>query len=261
MTKRTIAVLSIALLFIGIMVPLTVGKADSVAAPQVSTTTRFRVVIAAPLTTAVDVYVDGVTSSVSGLTPAQPLNVSGYVITQAGSHTITLMQTGTSTTVGSPLTFTFTALTNYTFALLPDMTWITFTDNNVAPAAGSTNARVINVSPNNNPVSIVLDGAVPTDYASIAYKSASSSYLAITAGSHTLGVQNSTAKIITYDFQDGHVYTIFVFWNPTKNEPLIIPKSDTNFLVGTVVPTVGVTPNPTPNPNLTIHLYLPIAEK
>ena len=71
------------------------------AAPNVAPTNAdFQVVIAAPLTTNVDVYVDGVITSASGLKAVKPLNASGFIVVTPGSHIITLDQTGTTTQVG-----------------------------------------------------------------------------------------------------------------------------------------------------------------
>ncbi|MDD5370811.1 MAG: DUF4397 domain-containing protein [Anaerolineaceae bacterium] len=246
MNKRLLTLSMIIFLFIGIVAPLSVSSAQISAAPQVSTSTRFRVVIAAPLSASVDVYLDGAITSESGLAAVKPLNVSGYIVTIAGSHTISLDQTGTTTAVGSPFSTSFTAGTNYTLILLSDMTWLVITDANSAPASGMFNARVVNLSAHNDPVNVQVDTAVPPMFSSIAYKSTSPSYFSGVIGIHTLFIPGSTSKTISYNFQDGHVYSIFVFWDPTKNSPIIIPKSDTTYLKTT--PTVGATSTLTPSP-------------
>jgi hypothetical protein len=265
MSKRLISVFAIGLLFIGILVPLSISNAQNINAPQVSTSTRFRVVIAAPLTTSVDVWLDGVITTEAGLFAVKPLNVSGYVVTVAGSHTITLDQTGTTTQVGTPFTTSFTAGTNYTVVLLSDMTWIVMTDNNTAPALGMFNARVVNLSANNNPVSVQVDTAVPPMFNAVPYKSASSSYFTAAIGLHSLSIPGSTAKVISYDFQDGHVYSIFIFWDAAKTAPVIIPKSDTTFIKATPTGTVGVTSTPGPTPTVgvggPVHVWLPFVDR
>jgi hypothetical protein len=195
-------------------------------------------VVAAALPTNADVYLDGAITPQSGLSAVKPLNASGYVVTLEGSHTITLFQMGTSTPIGGAFATSFTAGTNYTVVLLSDMTWMVFPDTNPTPASGMFTARVINLSANNNPVSVQVDTAVPPMFNAVAYKSASSSYFSAAAASHTLSIQGSTAKTITYTFQAGHVYSIYVFWDPTLNAPLIIPKSDVTPTVGTGQPSV-----------------------
>ena len=247
MKKRTFALSAVVMLVLAALIPLSNSHAQSSSSTNVTSTARFRVVIAAPLSTAVDVYLDGGITTISGLAAAKPLNASGYVNTVGGGHTITLDQTGTTTPV-STFNTTFTAGTNSSLVLLPNMTWMVLLDLNPAPAPLSANVRLVNLSPNNNPVSLSVNGVVPAAFTSIAYQASSASYVSYPVGvADTLAIPGSTAKVISYTFQDGHVYSIFVFFDPVKNLPKIVAKSDTTYIKATPIPTVGFgTPVPTP---------------
>jgi hypothetical protein len=237
----------VAFFVLAILNPLLGNGSLVSAAPQVATTARFRVVIAANVSTSVDVYVDGVISTESGLKAVKPLDASGYIVAPGGSHTITLDQTGTTTPVGSPFSFNFSAGSDTSVVLLADMTWMTIADVDTAPLPLQATARLVNLSANTNPVSLSVDGATPAAFTGIGYKTTSASYLAYPIGLHTLAIPGSSARVVSYTFQDGHVYSIFIFWDPTKNLPRIVAKSDTTFIKATPTPTLGAgTPSPTP---------------
>jgi hypothetical protein len=247
MLKRILVLSVIALFVLAILSPLLGVSTAANAAPQISTTVRFRVVIAANLSTSLDVYVDGVISAESGLKAVKPLDASGYIAAPGGTHTITLDQTGTTTAVGTPFSFNFTAGSDTSVILLADMTWMTLPDMNVAPLPLQANARLVNLSASTNPVSLSVDAVVPPAFTGVAYKATSASYLAYPVGLHTLAIPGSAARAVSYNFQDGHVNSIFIFWNPAKNLPIIIAKSDTTFIKATPTPTLGLgTPSPTP---------------
>jgi hypothetical protein len=248
MTKRFMAVIAIGIVVLALVLPLSVGQAQVPAAPSASTTTRFRLVNAANTSTGLDLAVDGTKSLV--IVGILSLKTSKYdTILTAGNHTITLFQTGTLTPVGTALTFNFAARTNYTIVLLPDMTWVEYTDTNPSPAPGTSNARLINLSPNNNPASLAVDGTVPIDFTNIAYKSAGATYLNLLIGAHNLTVPSTLAKAKAFTFLDGHVYSIMLFWDAAKSLPVIVPENDTNILAGT--PTATMTPTVTNTPTAT----------
>jgi hypothetical protein len=247
-TKRFLAVIAIGALALLLLLPLSVGQAQVPAAPLAQTTIRFRFVNAADTATGLDLAVDGTNSAV--IIGVLSLKASTYdTITTSGNHTITLFQTTTTTAVGTPLTFNFAAKTDYTLVLMPDLTWAEYVDTNPAPATGTANARLIDASPNNNPVSLAVNGTVPTEFTGIAYKSASATYLNLLVGSQTLTIPVSSALAKTFTFVNGHVYTIFIYWNSAKNLPLIVVENDTNVLAGT--PTATSTPTATTVPTST----------
>jgi hypothetical protein len=247
-SKRLVGVIAIGLLALVLVLPLSVGQAQGPAAPSASTTIRFRFVNAANTSTGLDLAVDGTNSTV--IIGILPLKASLYdTITTTGNHTITLFQTTTTTAVGTPLTFSFAAKTDYTLVLMPDLTWAEYVDTNPPPATGTSNARVINASPNNNPVSPAVDGVIPTEFTGVAYKSASASYLNLPIGTHTITIPGTSALARSNTYMDGHVYTIFIYWNSAKNLPLIVLENDTNILAGT--PTATMTPTATNTPTAT----------
>jgi hypothetical protein len=240
------------ILFLAVLIPFSLTSAPASAAPQISTTARFRVVVAASLSTNVDVWVDGVITSASGLlSSVKPLDASGYLSVTGGSHTITLYQTATTTPVGTPFTYSFTAGTDTSVALLADMTWMTIPDINVAPLPLQATARLVNLSASTNPVSLSVDAVTPPAFTAIAFKSTSASYLAYPIGLHSLAIPGNAVKPVSYNFQDGHVYSIFIFWNALRSQPRIVAKSDTTFIKSTPTATLGFgTPSPTVGPTL-----------
>jgi hypothetical protein len=232
------------------MIPVTIGQAQLSIGPLVATNARFRVVVAAPLPTAVDVWLDGALTTQSGLNAVQPLNDSGSITVSAGSHTIRLTQTGTTTQVGTDFVGTFNATTNTSVILDSNMNWMILDNAGTAPLPTHANARVVNLSSHNNPVSVALDGSVPGLFSNIVYKTASTSYLSIPVGIHALTVPGTTAKTVNYNFQDARVYSIFIFWDPALSSPKILASAETTFATAT--------PGPgSPGP---IRMFLPIVD-
>jgi hypothetical protein len=278
MLKRIFAVISVGLFALALFLPFWQVQSPVSAAPLVSAFPRFRVVIAESLGVNANLYLDGSlvtsTSNPTATPPTTPsamviasYNTSGYVATTAGSHTISLTQDGTTTgfTGVSPFTFSPAAGTNYTVVLLPGNTWITIVDGNVAPVAGTVNARVLNFSSANNPVTVDVDGTAPAAFTAIPYQggnSATSIYANFSAATHTLTIPGSNATAKSFSFLDGHVYSIFIFDNTSSGVTVILPKSDTNFLAGvtptatlppatsTSLPTATSTPIPTETPTV-----------
>jgi hypothetical protein len=266
MLKRVLAVLSVGLLAVALFLPfLQVQSPVSAAAPLVSSSTRFRVVIAENLAASANIYLD---STIVDITPSPtatpvptpsamvvaPFDASGYVTTTAGSHTITLTQNGNTTafTGVSPFTFNPVAGTNYTIVLLPGNSWITIVDGNTAPAVGTANARILNFSSINNPAAVDVDGVAPAAFTGVLYQTTNSTasvYGNITAVLHTLTIPGSNANAKAYTFQSGHVYSIFIFDNTVTNKTVILPKSDALFVTAAtptvIVPTATNTPLPT----------------
>ncbi len=305
MLKRIFAVLSVGLFAVALFLPFwQVQSPVSAAAPLVSSSTRFRVVVAESLAASANIYLD---SAIVNSTPnptatpvptpsamvLAPFDASGYITTTAGTHTISLTQAGTTNafTGVSPFTINPAAGTNYTLVLLTGNSWITIVDGNVAPAAGTANARILNFSSVNNPVTVDVEGTAPAGFTGIPYQTTNSTtsvYANLTAVLHTLTIPGSNAKAKSYTFQDGHVYSIFIFDNTTTGLTVILPKSDTNFLAGvtptptatlppatntplptatntplptetpTVIPTVGATTTVTPGSE---KIFLPIVEQ
>jgi hypothetical protein len=275
--KRYLVVIAVGILALVQLFPMGGGQIQvSAAAPLASSSTRFRVVIAETLSASANIYLDGVIVNANTTPPPTPtptpipgpavlpsLNASGYITTTGGSHTVSLTQAGTTTAFTGVLPFTFSPVagTNYTLVLLSGNTWITIVDPSTAPAAGTANARVINLSANNNPVSVDIDGVSPIGFASVAYQtinSTTSVYASVTAASHTITAPGSNANPRVFLFQAGHVYTIFLFFDTTKNQTVILPKNDTIFAVlPTSTPTATSTSTPTSTPTATPTLIPP----
>ena len=244
MLKRSFIITITTILILAVLIPMTNGQAQFSVGPLASSSARFRVVVAANLTTNVDIWLDGVITAESGLKSVKPLNDSGFITITAGAHTITLNQTGTTTAASTPFVFTFSAGTNLSIILLPDNTWMTIANTGTAPLPLQATARLINLSPNNNPVSLSVDLTAPPAFTSIAFKSTSASYLAIPIGIHALAIPGSTAKVVNHNFLDGHVYSIYVFWEPSATIPKILVSAETSFIKNTPTPT-GLASTPT----------------
>jgi len=262
MKKRIFALLIIAAFVFLVALPLSGGQAQVPAAPQVSTTATFRVAIADPTVGTVDVRVDGVVSSLSSMQNVAALEASGYATISEGAHTISLVQAGTSTMVGPEVTFTAAAKADYTLVLLPGLTWTAapLIDAKPVPAWPTVNVRLANFSPNNNPASLSINGTVPAEFSDIAYKSTSADYANMANGTYNLQIQGTTAPIRPFDFQPGHVYTVFLFWDPAKNAPSIYVKTDADFSAGTPVATTAV-PTSTATTQVTPTVALPAARR
>ena len=217
MKKTIVAFFIVAGFVLLVGLPLTGSQAKVPAAPQVSTTATFRVAIADGTAPAVDILVDGVVSSLPSQNIVPALSVSGYGTITEGQHTISLVQSGTAIVVGPPLTFTAVATSDYTLVLLPGKTWLAapLTDAKPVPVWPTVNVRLVNMSPNNNPVSLLVNGVVPAGFGGIAYQSTSAGYINMASGLYNLQVQGTTL-LKPYNFQAGHDYSVFIFWDPSQ---------------------------------------------
>lgn len=270
MYKRIMAFLAITILTVAVALPLSIGRAQVGAiSPMVSTTLRIRLVNAANTATGVDLHENGTLSTV--ILNVLSLKVSKYdTLAAGGSYTITLTQAGTTTAVGTPLTYTFVSKTNYTLVLLPDMTWLVIVDVNPTPTVvGDANARLINLSPNNNPVSVAVNGTVPSQFNSIAYKFnayTATNYMNIAPSitPYSLTIPGSTAKAVSFSPVAGYTYSVMVLWDSIKGMPVILRETDqTTGPATTATPISGptATPMPTVGANAPDHLFLPMVHK
>jgi hypothetical protein len=198
----------------------------------VVTTATVQVVVGAVLSTNVDVYIDSVITAESGANATKPLNQSGFIVVQAGSHTISLTQTGTSTPASAPYssayTGTFAAGTDTTLVLYPDGSWAAILDTGTPPASGNVSVRVFNISPNNATVDVSIN-TIPaaTSITGTAYKSASS-YVSIPVGTYTITEPAST-KSTTKNLLGSHVYSIFVFGDTTSGVTKVLAAAQFDF--------------------------------
>jgi hypothetical protein len=232
MFKR-LSLLTAALLLMGaLLLPSANSYAQRNPAPQVNTNATFQVIVAdATLPANVDIWVDGVISAESGLNAVKPLSASGFITIPGGSHTITLFLTNTSTAVGVPFIFNFPPgpHSDWSLVLLPGSTWLSspIADTDTHPLAGQATLRVINLSPNNNPVDVTVDAAAPSTYIGVAYQAASPTYISFPAGSHTITIPSTTVTL-TKDLTSEHIYSVIVFWTGTA--PKLYLSTEFSFL-------------------------------
>ncbi len=232
MLKRFLFVCMILALTFTLVVPMAAVQAQpGNVVPMAPLNPRFRVIIAANLPTAVDVWLDGAITTESGLYAVQPLNYSGSIVISAGaSHTINLYEKGTKTAVGSPKTFTSDPATHTSFVLLPDFTWMTLPITTIQTQSSQAKARLVNLSPNNNPVSLAVNGTVPTGLKDVAYK-ASTAYIDFPMGWPELTLPGTNAMPFSRLIEADHIYSVLVFWdaNRTPAAPKILLSTESDF--------------------------------
>lgn len=241
MTKRFIgvAVLMMMLVGAGFQAVSTYAQATGPGAPNAGAlTATYRIVNANPAAPAVLPKVDGVLST-KIITPISYATkpISGYDnVVGAGapgaSHTVSLVDAATNAAYGSPLNFNFVAQEGYTFALMPDNSWVTFTDSKVMPPVGMVSVRFVNLTTNSSALSLSINGSVPSGFGGIASKGASS-YVNIAVGDYPVVLMNGSAVVFTlphpnpFPFQAYHVYTVFAV-GVSGSERLVV-GTDANF--------------------------------
>ena len=229
MLKRFFLGIAAVIWILAILNPLSYGHAQVNSAPQLVANGRFRVVVAATLPNTIDVKVDGVATAEVGV---KPLNSSGYITVSAGvSHSVTLVDTVTTTAVGPAYIINLVSATDTSLIFFSDNTWMPLSDSGVAPNPSQATARVINLSTVNPSVSLVVDATFT--FPAVAYKSASPAYAAFSVGPHTLSIPaDSTIPSITYNFKNGHVYSIFLFRDTNLAKTKILVAAEKSFSTG-----------------------------
>jgi hypothetical protein len=283
MTKRFIGVAALLLLLLGAGFQAVSTYAQATG-PDVGTagslTSTYRIVNADPTAPGVLPQVDGVLST-KIIIPADYATkpISGYdsvvgAAAPGASHTVTLINGTTNAAFGTPLAFNFVAQSDYTFAIMPDTSWVTFTDSKVMPPTGMVSVRFINLTTDSAALSLSINGSVPTGLGGIASKGASP-YVTMAIGSYPVVLMNGSTVVYTlphpnpFPFQAYHVYTIFAMGTP-GSEKLEV-GTDANFTSAvltqtpgavTTTPVVG-TPSPTGTPPVIgnpIRFFLPLID-
>lgn len=201
--------------------PLTLALAASTffTASCGSSSSQVRVVDAIPdAPVGLDVAINGknvftnVTFGISG--SVEPS--SGYQKVSAGSDSIEVFQTGTTTPVIQPTSISFGSSSQYTVVLIgrygSPPTAFQFTDNNTAPTSGNVEFRIIHASPSTAAVDIYIVPpgtdvcSVPTKaFTDINYQAASPSYLSVAPAPYSvIATYAGTCQIIlSQDYQQG----------------------------------------------------------
>ena len=233
MLKRFFLGIAAVIWILAILNPLSYDHAQVSAASPLVANGRFRVVVAATLATTVDVWVDGAATAEVAV---KPLNSSGFItVTATANHIVSLFQTGTTTAVGPTYTINLTSANDTSLIFLSGNTWMSLLDSGVAPNPSEATARVINLSPDNLSVSLVVDATTPSPFTfpAVDYKSASPAYAAFSVGPHTLSIPaDSTIPSITYNFKNGHVYSIFLFRDTNLAKTKILVAAEKSFSTG-----------------------------
>jgi hypothetical protein len=275
MTKRFIGVAVLLMLLVGAGFQVVTSYAQSTG-PGIpsagSLTSTYRIVNADPTAPGVLPEVDGVLSTKITTPVDYTLKpVSGYdsvvgAAAPGANHTVSLVNAGNNAPFGSPLSFSFVAQDDYTFAVMPDSSWVTFTDSKVMPPTGMVSVRFINLTTDSAALSLSINGSVPAGLGNVASKGASS-YVNLAVGSYPVVLMNGTTVVYTlphpnpYPFQAYHVYTIFAMGTPGAEK--LVVGTDANFTSAVTTQTPGAaTATPpvvgTPVPVQGTPMWLPI---
>jgi len=175
---------------------------------------RLRLVHASPDAPAADVYVDN-----DLFFQNIPFtNVTAYRTLTAGEHRIRIFVAGTPPQGQAVIdaTFSFGGNQDYTMVAMGQVGGIAlqlFPDDNRTPNAGQAKIRIIQASPNLQPVNVCLvelNQCVTND---LAFKNASG-YTAVSTGSYNVQLRppgtNEVLFTSNFGFEDRFVYTLFI---------------------------------------------------
>jgi hypothetical protein len=187
-------------------------KDDPVNAPMTETPTQasVKVVHASPNAPGVDLLVD---NTLAGTNLMFPMN-TGYLSLSAGSRSIKVNVTGTSTTVISANLTLAPGVSYSVFAVdsVSKIAPLVLTDDLTAPAAGKAHVRFVHLSPNAPAVDIAVAGG-PVLFSNRAFKQ-SAGFTPVDAGTYNLEVRIAgTATVVLplsgIALQTGKIYTVF----------------------------------------------------
>lgn len=178
--------------------------------------TKIRVMNAAPGEASLEVLLSSASIS-SGITYG---TASGYVSEAAGSPTLVIEPTGSTTALINE-SITITSGTQYTIVATgypPNLNLVQFTDNNAAPPSGDVNLRLINSSPSLGTADVYVVapgtdlGSVSPTVTGLSFVSASN-YVSMTAGSYEIfftptGQKSGGSDSGSLTFSAGQVRTV-----------------------------------------------------
>lgn len=207
-----------------------------------SSSSQLRVVDAIPdAPVGLDVDVNGKNAFTTPFTFGSTEPSSGYQKVSAGSDSIEVFQTGTTTSVIPSTSFSMggssqntVVLTGYYIAGTgsPNIpTAVQFTDNNAAPTSGDVEFRIIHASPSTATVDVYIvppgtdiTQVNPATISGLAYQAASSPYTSLAAATYSVIVTASGSKneIIApqdYALTAGQIRTLVLVDNVNGGQP------------------------------------------